>query len=718
MGRHIILSSVAIMLLGTAGLAAQDPIVSSDLLIAEADPSLVGWWPLDFEGVQMALDHSGGNRYGILYGDPQWVQGYLNGAIEVDGLDDFVETSFVENLGQWTACVWAKSPAPPSGAPASGPVHREANFQLNWNHQDERFRGAAALRVEDAWQSASFGQLSGDAWHHLAATFDGVSLKAYVNGALITTNSAAHGVPFFEPTALTFGRHSAASQFFAGAIDDVRVYNRALTGEEIQRIVEWSPGRSRDPVPANGGSLTIRRPAALLWSAGETAVGHDVYFGADADAVEVADVGSPLYRGRQIDTAFPLTGLVEVGNRYFWRIDEVEADGVTIHRGVVWSFTVSGYSIIDDFEGYSDKQGSRIDEAWADGSINDTASEVSRWIQPSGTAGRNSRNKQTLILAYDNARSPYYSEAERQFVPEQDWTAGLADTLSLSVKGDVVSFAETAPGVYTMSASGNDIWSNKDNCRFAFKRLDGNGSMSVRVDSIVMTDVWAKAGVMIRESLDPGSANAFMLVTPTGRRDFQNRPDNGSGLCFAAHSSVGTISLPYWIKLERRGDQFTAYHSPDGIRWIRQPDDEEIVSYQSSNPQTISMPNSAYIGLALCSHNGGAATTAVFGDVKTMGYVGSKWQVEEIGFDHPGNMPDDLYVVVEDGDGKVATVTHPDPWAVNAPAWTEWRIPFSDLAGVDLTRVQGLRIGVGGRESSTPPGDGIVCIDDILVWKP
>jgi hypothetical protein len=92
--------------------------------------------------------------------------------------------------------------------------------------------------------------------------------------------------------------------------------------------------------------------------------------------------------------------------------------------------------------------------------------------------------------------------------------------------------------------------------------------------------------------------------------------------------------------------------------------------------------------------------------------------VADIGVDHPGNSPDDLYVIVEDSKGKTATVVHPNPAAVNTMAWTEWRIPLHNFAGVDLSRIRKMSIGVGGRVDATVRGDGRVYIDDIRVWKP
>ncbi len=115
------------------------------------------------------------------------------------------------------------------------------------------------------------------------------------------------------------------------------------------------------------------------------------------------------------------------------------------------------------------------------------------------------------------------------------------------------------------------------------------------------------------------------------------------------------------------------------MNWTQQPDNEDITSYQSANPTTIYMPTTVHIGLALTSHAPAAVTTAIFSDVQTVGYVGGLWQIAAIGTDHPGNSPDDLCVVVEDGAGAAATVVHPAPTAVNVTTWTPWRIDIDDV---------------------------------------
>jgi hypothetical protein len=179
----------------------------------------------------------------VLYGDPLWVPGHIGDALCFDGYDDYVDTGFYENLPVWTVSAWVTSPDGPRQGGVGGPVHREANFPFNWNHDDSLFVGTVALLIGDTWHPASFGPLSGKQWYHLAATFDGVSLEAYTNGDLIATNTAAQGVPTWEPESLKFGRH-AAGRTFVEARSMMSAYSRPLTqGDREFRI---TPGR---PIP-------------------------------------------------------------------------------------------------------------------------------------------------------------------------------------------------------------------------------------------------------------------------------------------------------------------------------------------------------------------------------------------------------------------------------------------------------------------------------------
>jgi len=84
----------------------------------------------------------------------------------------------------------------------------------------------------------------------------------------------------------------------------------------------------------------------------------------------------------------------------------------------------------------------------------------------------------------------------------------------------------------------------------------------------------------------------------------------------------------------------------------------------------------------------------------------------------PGNSPQELYVTIQDSSNKIDTFVHSDPAAVNATAWTEWKIPLSDFAGVNMSRVKKMVIGVGDPANPTPDGNGLLYIDDIWLTKP
>jgi len=110
--------------------------------------NLVAWWKLDEDSGNTAFDSSGNENYGSLRGDPHWVAEKIGGALEFDGRDDYVDTGYAADLPVWTICAWVISPDAPSGALPSGPVHREKNYQINWDHVDPTFRGENPYALE------------------------------------------------------------------------------------------------------------------------------------------------------------------------------------------------------------------------------------------------------------------------------------------------------------------------------------------------------------------------------------------------------------------------------------------------------------------------------------------------------------------------------------------------------------------------------------------
>jgi hypothetical protein len=188
---------------------------------------------------------------------------------------------------------------------------------------------------------------------------------------------------------------------------------------------------------------------------------------------------------------------------------------------------------------------------------------------------------------------------------------------------------------------------------------------------------------------------------------YQRRVD-GNGTSTSNDGVAPAIEPPYWVKIERAGNVFTASTSPDGTEWT-----------ELGTAQTIEMDDPVLIGLAVTSHNVNQATSAELSNVSTTGDVTGDWQIAEIGVAQPaGNTPESVYVALADTSGNVAVATHPDPYATGRFGWTEWVIPYSDLGGVNLSSVAIVYVGVGDRDNPTAGGTGLLFIDDIGYGRP
>jgi len=298
---------------------------------------------------------------------------------------------------------------------------------------------------------------------------------------------------------------------------------------------------------------------------------------------------------------------------------------------------------------------------------------------------------------------------------QRDWTEQGVANLSLWFRGypaSVGSFVEGPVGTYTMTASGADIWLvngvEADEFHFAYKTLTGAGSIVAKVQSVDNTNGWAKAGVMIRESLSPDSAHAFAAITPANGVAAQGRPSTG-GTSFNTNQTG--IVAPYWVKLERNiSGNFTISHSANGSTW------QQVTG---ATPQNIPMGSNVYIGLALTSHDAALTCQAVFSNVTTTGTVSGQWANQDIGI--LSNAPEPLYVAVSNSTGNPAVVVHDDPAAAQINTWTEWVIPLQAFAdrGIVLTNVDRIAIGLGTKGNMTiAGGSGKIFIDDIRLYRP
>jgi hypothetical protein len=294
----------------------------------------------------------------------------------------------------------------------------------------------------------------------------------------------------------------------------------------------------------------------------------------------------------------------------------------------------------------------------------------------------------------------------------RDWTEEGVAELSLWFRGypaSVGSFVEAPAGTYTIIASGADITGTSDEFHFAYKTLNGPGSIVAKVESIQNTHQWAKAGVMIRETLDPGSAHAMAFVTPGQGVVFEYRPLAGDNNLGAAGQQTG-ITAPYWVKLERNlSGSFTVSHSANGTTWQSMP---------NTTTASIQMNANVYIGLAVTAHDASQMCQAIFSNVTFTGTIGQQWMNQDIGV--PSNDPEPMYVAISNSAGVPAVVYHNDPASTQIDTWTEWIIPLQVFAdqGINLTDVDRIAIGLGTKGNiTTPGGSGKMFFDDIRLYR-
>ncbi len=157
--------------------------------------------------------------------------------------------------------------------------------------------------------------------------------------------------------------------------------------------------------------------------------------------------------------------------------------------------------------------------------------------------------------------------------------------------------------VFTISGSGADIWGTVDAFRAVSQPITGNCDLIARVDSLQNTNPWAKAGVMLRSSLQDNSAHAMTVMTPGNGASFQNRVTNGAASNFV---SGRLVSAPQWVKVTRRGNVFSGYESDDGITW------------NFIGSQTISMPTGIHACLVVTSHQPSVLCTAVISQLSVV----------------------------------------------------------------------------------------------------
>lgn len=227
-------------------------------------------------------------------------------------------------------------------------------------------------------------------------------------------------------------------------------------------------------------------------------------------------------------------------------------------------------------------------------SANRTVSRVLALFQPKYLKGIAIMAAIALLAACGQVTS-VPSGDETQVEPTWSWSpVGYVD--------DAVGTA-AVDDAFTVQGSGTDIWDGRDEFFYVYTSLVGDGSLSVRVKDLQADNPWAKAGVMLRESLDPDARNVLLHISRENGSVLQMRPETGGAtINDAGHDT--SMAVGGWVRLTRTGDTVLGELSRDGESWT------ELGKYE------IALGDKALIGFAVTAHDRGKVATAEFTNVR------------------------------------------------------------------------------------------------------
>jgi hypothetical protein len=323
-------------------------------IAGNASAELVAHWRFDEGSGTVAHDISGNGNDGTFNGDPQWVPGHFGYALEFDGSGDWLDCGDDQSLELTeavTITAWIK-------VAVQGADHKVGGNQdgANGGYKMSVYNDKIEFEIRTSGNSAVLNRsvaggtvLEVDVWYHVVGVYslaDGY-IRTYVNGELdreLETTEALGA----SPGSLMIGCEpfSTGQYNFNGVMDDIHIFSHALTEGEILGVMEGGERGpyALDPTPEDG-ALHEDMWAELGWTPGDTAASHDVYLGDNFDDVNAG--AESTFQGNQTSKifvagfpGFPYPDGLVPGTTYYWRIDEVEADGSTKHKGEVWSFTI------------------------------------------------------------------------------------------------------------------------------------------------------------------------------------------------------------------------------------------------------------------------------------------------------------------------------------------------------------------------------------------
>jgi hypothetical protein len=252
------MKSVLIVLACLSMLALASLVLWAGLAPADVRDGLLAEYRFDESSGTVAADSSGHHFDGRLVGTPQWVPGYYGNGLKLDGRQDYVYVEHREalNVSQYTLTAWVLSDGDTHDPERQEIVEKAGVYWLNIRVDSQRLRAGGLFggcRGQNYWHYLDTDHtVAYHTWTHVASTYDGKTLRIYLNGVLVASLLEPRPLCHALDTPLIIGAkkqddHTPAEAFFSGILDEVRLYARALSPADIQAIMrsprEWPPPR-------------------------------------------------------------------------------------------------------------------------------------------------------------------------------------------------------------------------------------------------------------------------------------------------------------------------------------------------------------------------------------------------------------------------------------------------------------------------------------------
>ncbi|MCX8038632.1 MAG: hypothetical protein N3D11_16575, partial [Candidatus Sumerlaeia bacterium] len=503
--------------------------------MAQVPSGQVGYWPLDENGGTLTYDFQNGN-HGQLFNGPTWTAGRFGACVSFDKVDDYIQLPpGMLNSNQGSIAMWFKTPpiwaasanyghmfwAGASNSGDGGGDQNELHLYINNGTNNGRMRffieGTTTGGADVNLQTGTGTRYDDDNWHHVVATWDKTAnlVAIYMDGNPTPAASGAHtGNPFTCNGVARLAYAWSGARYYGGLMDEVRLFNRALTGAEVAQLYAVVPTPPR-------GTVTRVLPSPLIFTGAP---------------VTVRLIATPLPGGGQITVTETIPGGLTPTN-----ITPSAGSASFASGAITWTVTL--------------------------GTVAETLTyQITPTVGPTYTfpgtyvgmpGGGN------IPIGGDNTL--YGGLTLGLF----NWHGNIGNPPLGAAGGNPslpgsASFSGTR---YTISGAGADVAGTVDRCYMTARRMTGDFAADATISWVNPgTHLWAKAGLMVRRRVPGSAARAWAGIRhPNNVRGreavFEWRTDDGANAINGGESSwPNGVASPVKVRIVRIGDTISSYY--------------------------------------------------------------------------------------------------------------------------------------------------------------